>query len=81
MNRPIGVTVIAAVFVFVAAYLFVIGLLTLSRPGVISMPAGAPLLGGLEVAGPYAFLLAGGFGAGVGFGLTTGRGGWRSSLP
>ena len=69
MQRPIGVTVIAAVFVFVAAYLFVIGLLMLSRPGLISMAAGAPLLGGLEVAGPYAFLLAGVFGAGVAFGL------------
>ena len=69
MQRPIGVTVIAAIFFLVAAYLFVIGLLMLSRPGVISMAAGAPLLGGLEVAGPYAFLLAGVFGAGVAFGL------------
>lgn len=42
----------------------------LAKPGLISIAVGAPLLGGLEVAGPYAFFMAGVFAAFVGYGLT-----------
>src|SRR5258708_292896 len=41
----------------------------LISPGSVSMTLGAPLLHGLELAGPYMFLLAAVFGAAVGFGL------------
>ncbi len=41
----------------------------LARPGLVSMAAGAELLGGLELAGPYMFLLVGGLGAVIALGL------------
>jgi multidrug transporter EmrE-like cation transporter len=60
VERPAGVTAVAAAYFLSGAYLLVVGLIMLVRPGVISMAAGAPLLGGLELAGPYMFLLVGG---------------------
>ena len=48
---------IAALFTLCGIYLATIGLSMLVRPGMISMAAGAPLLFGLELAGPYMFLL------------------------
>ena len=48
---------IAALFALSALYLAILGLVMLARPGAISMTAGAPLLFGLELAGPYMFLL------------------------
>ncbi len=41
----------------------------LFSPGTISMAAGAPLLFGLDLAGPYMFLLVAVIGAGVAWGL------------
>ena len=41
----------------------------LFSPGRIGMAAGASLLGGLELAGPYMFLLAGIVAAAIGWGL------------
>ena len=41
----------------------------LVSPGVFSMTLGTPLLGGLELAGPYMFLLMAGVGAAMGWGL------------
>jgi hypothetical protein len=58
MERPAGVTAIAIVFLLVSAYLATLGLLMLVFPGTVGMRAGAPFLGGLELAGPYMFLLA-----------------------
>jgi len=52
VERPAGVTAVAAAYFLSGAYLLVVGLIMLVRPGVISMAAGAPLLGGLELAGP-----------------------------
>jgi hypothetical protein len=69
MNRPTGVTAIAIVFLAVAAYLLAIGTLMLISPGTISMAAGADLLGGLELAGPYMFLLIGTLASLIGYGL------------
>ncbi len=69
VERPAGVTAVAAVFLLAAAYLLAVGLTMLARPGLVSMAAGAPLLGGLELAGPYMFLLIGALGAGIAVGL------------
>lgn len=60
---------IAALFALCAIYLAVTGALMLLRRGAIPMSAGAPLLFGLELAGPYMFLLAAVVGGGVAWGL------------
>ncbi len=60
---------IAFVFFLAAAYLGVIGTIMLASPGTVSMALGAPLLRGLELAGPYMFLLMGVLGALIGWGL------------
>jgi multidrug transporter EmrE-like cation transporter len=61
--------VIAIVFFLAAAYLGLVGTIMLASPGTVSMALGAPLLSGLELAGPYMFLLMGGVGALIGWGL------------
>jgi len=66
---PIGVRAIAALFALCGIYLGIAGALMLVRPGTISMSAGAPLLFGLELAGPYMFLLMAVAGAGAAWGL------------
>lgn len=68
-ERPAGVTAVAIAFLLAAAYLLAIGLTMLARPGSISMAAGAELLGGLELAGPYMFLLAAAVGMVIAIGL------------
>jgi hypothetical protein len=69
MERPAGVTAIAALFFSVAAYLAALGCFMLFAPGSVSMRLGAPFLGGLELAGPFAFLLAALAAALTGWGL------------
>ncbi|MGC2184083.1 MAG: hypothetical protein WA637_12440 [Terriglobales bacterium] len=69
VERPAGVTAVAAAFFLAGAYLLAVGLTMLARPGLVSMAAGAELLGGLELAGPYMFLLVGALGAAVALGL------------
>lgn len=66
---PTGVTVIATVFFLAAAYLAFIGMLMLAAPGTASMALGAPLLSGLELAGPYMFLLVAAVAMLIGWGL------------
>ena len=66
---PSGVTAIAVGFFLAATYLAVLGIVMLASPGAVSMALGAPLLSGLELAGPYMFLLIGGAGALIGWGL------------
>jgi hypothetical protein len=63
------VRAIAALYALCAIYLGITGALMLVRPGTISMSAGAPLLFGLELAGPYMFLLTALAGAAVAWGL------------
>jgi hypothetical protein len=66
---PSGVRAIALVFAVCGIYLAICGLLMLARPGAISMVAGAPLLFGLELAGPYMFLIVAVAACGIGWGL------------
>jgi hypothetical protein len=66
---PSGVRAIAALFAMCGIYLVIAGVLMLFRPGLVPMAAGAPLLSGLEVAGPYMFLLMAVVGAGIAWGL------------
>ena len=70
-RAPRGVRAIAIIFALCAVYLGIIGLLVLFRPGSVSMTAGAPLLFGLELAGPYMFLLMALVGGAVAWGLVT----------
>ena len=57
MNRPAGVRAIAALFAVIGAYLLILGFIMLATPGAVSMSVGAPFLFGLELAGPYMFML------------------------
>jgi hypothetical protein len=66
---PAGVRAIAVIFALCGIYLAIAGLLMLFLPGAISMTAGAPLLFGLELAGPYMFLLMALLGGAVSYGL------------
>ena len=68
-ERPAGITAVAIAFLLAAAYLLVVGLTMLVRPGLISMAAGAELLGGLELAGPYMFVLVAVVGAVIAAGI------------
>jgi len=69
MTRPIGVSLIVILFLLTAAYLIVIAVVMLLSPGAVSMSSGADLLGGLEVAGPYMFLLVAAVATAIGVGL------------
>jgi hypothetical protein len=69
VERPAGVAAVAAAFLLAAAYLSAVGLTMLASPGLVSMAAGAELLGGLELAGPYMFLLMAALGAVIALGL------------
>jgi hypothetical protein len=69
MERPAGVTSIAFAFLAVACYLAMLGALRLAFPDSIRLSLGAPLLHGLELWGPYMFLIAAAIAAIVGAGL------------
>lgn len=66
---PAGVRAIAILFFCAALYLCILGIVMLLSPGTASMSLGAPLLGGLELAGPYMFLLIGAIASVIGYGL------------
>src|ERR1700686_1676284 len=66
---PNGVRAIAALFALFGIYLAIAGAIMLLSPGTISMSAGAPLLFGLELSGPYMFLLTALAAAAVAWGL------------
>jgi hypothetical protein len=68
-ERPAGVTAVATAFLLAAAYLLAVGTTMLARPGLVSLAAGRELLGGLEIAGPYVFLLAAAVAAAIALGL------------
>jgi hypothetical protein len=64
-----GANAIAGGFVLAAIYLLSLGAIMLLRPGAVSLMLGSALLGGLELAGPFMFLLAAAVALGVGAGL------------
>jgi hypothetical protein len=66
---PAGIRAIATLFAICSVYLAGAGLLMLVRPGLLGMSVGAPLLLGLELSGPYMFLLMAAAGGGVAWGL------------
>jgi hypothetical protein len=69
MQRPAGVTAIAALFHLAALYLWTISAVKLIAPNTISLMSGAQLMYGLELAGPYMAVLIGCGWALVGWGL------------
>ena len=69
MQRPVGVIAIAILFALTSAYLAVLGAIMLLSPGAVSMSLGAPWLHGLQIAGPYMFLLTAAVGGVVALGL------------
>ena len=66
---PAGIRVIAMLFALCSLYLLGAGLTILAHPGIISMTVAAPLLFGLELAGPYMFLLVGVIAGAIAWGL------------
>lgn len=56
-ERPTGVTWIGAVFFLGTAYLGATGIVMIVRPGLVPLTVGSSFLGGLELAGPYMFLV------------------------
>ena len=69
VKRPTGITACAALFFGASAYLLAAGTVMLADPGVLPLRAGAPLLQGMEIAGPYLFLLMAALGVLIGWGL------------
>lgn len=69
MQRPVGVTVVAILFLLAAVYLWTIAVVMLIAPGAISLMSGAQFMYGLELAGPYMALLVGWGWALIGWGL------------
>jgi hypothetical protein len=69
MQRPKGITVIASLFALTAVYLSTLAAILLISPGAISLMAGKHFLYGLELAGPYMFLLGGSVYASVAWGV------------
>ena len=58
MERPAGVVAVAAVFLAASLYLAILAGVRLADPDVAPLSLAAPLLHGLEIAGPYMFLVA-----------------------
>ena len=69
MERPAGIVAIAVVFLTAAAYLAALAAVRLADPGAVPLSLAAPLLQGLEIAGPYMFLVGAAIAATVGWGL------------
>jgi hypothetical protein len=66
---PNGVRAVATLFALCSIYLGIAGVLRLICPDTLALSAGAPLLFGLELSGPYMFLLMAGVGGAVAWGL------------
>jgi len=69
MPRPIGLTVISALFAIASLYLWTIAAILLIAPGAISLMSGKYFTYGLEIAGPYMILLVGICYAAIAWGL------------
>jgi hypothetical protein len=68
-ERPLGITVIAALFVLAGVYLWSLALISLLAPAAVSLMAGVWFMFGLVVAGPYMALIVGAAWMIVGVGL------------
>lgn len=69
MDRPAGIIAIATIFLAASAYLALLTLVRLTDPDLVPLSLAAPLLHGLEIAGPYMFLLGAVLAGLVGWGL------------
>jgi len=69
MQRPFLITALSLLFCVAAAYLLIVGATLLVSRGTLSLMAGRYFMHGLELAGPYMFLLFGTAYALVGWGL------------
>lgn len=69
VQRPAGVVAIAVLFFLASAYLTVLAIIWFINPDAFPLSLAAPLLHGLELAGPYMFLICAMVGAIVGIGL------------
>src|SRR5271163_1322747 len=69
MERPASVTVIAGLFLLVAAYLITIGIIEFVAPGTVLMMRGTGVTYGRELTGPQTALSVGAGWALVGWGL------------
>ncbi len=69
MQRPAGVVAIAVLFFLASAYLTTLAIIWLLNPDAFPLSLAAPLMHGLELAGPYMFLICAAAGVIVGIGL------------
>ena len=69
MERAAGVIAIATLFFLVSLYLAGAGVWLLAAPDSVPLTVGTPLLEGLELAGPFMFLIGAAVAAVVGFAL------------
>ena len=69
VERPAGVIAISVLFFGASAYLAIFAVVWFVDANALPLSLGAPLLHGLELAGPYMFLIAAAVGLIVGFGL------------
>ena len=66
---PAGVVAIAVLFFLASAYLTVLAIIWFINPDAFPLSLAVPLLHGLELAGPYMFLICAAVGVVVGIGL------------
>ncbi len=69
MERPGSVTVIAALFLLVAAYLIIVGVIEFAAPGTLALTRAAGITYGRELDGPQAAISVGAGWALIGWGL------------
>ncbi len=69
MQRPPGVIGIAILLFLASAYLTALAVVWFINPNALPLSFAAPLLHGLELAGPYMYLICAAVGAVVGIGL------------
>jgi hypothetical protein len=69
VQRPAGVVAIAVLFFAASAYLTALAIIWFVNPDAFPLSLAGPLLNGLELAGPYMFLICAAVGIIVGIGL------------
>lgn len=69
MQHPAGVVAISVLFFLASAYLTILAVVWFINPEAFPLSLAAPLLHGLELAGPYMFLICAAVGVIVGIGL------------